>query len=272
MTAGVQRCDVERGRRRERRCAHRAHPGRARSPPRGEASTARKTRWPGEDRVLRVDLRAERLRDAEHDAAEQRAPERADAADHDGLEREDQLRRAAAYGSKVERMARNRPASAGDRDGDRGRARVDGARVDADELGRVGVLRPWRASRGPDGVRDRNSCRPPSTTIATTRISAPSRRDREAGRDLPARGRDRRRRCRRASARRARSLLSSRFWITIESPNVVSSGTSTPGAQAALEDRHAAARSRAASITGSTSDEREERRDVRVRRARRRSR
>ena len=66
---------------------------------------------PREEGALRVDLRADVLRDAEHDSADQRSPERADAPDDDCLEGEDQLLRP-AYGWKDERMPRNAPASA----------------------------------------------------------------------------------------------------------------------------------------------------------------
>ena len=50
----------------------------------------------GEDAPARRELGADRLRHAEHDAAHQRAPERAEAADDHRLEGEEQLRRAVA--------------------------------------------------------------------------------------------------------------------------------------------------------------------------------
>ena len=49
----------------------------------------------GDEEALRIDQRAEALRDAEHDAADQRAPQRAGAADHRRLESEDELGRPA---------------------------------------------------------------------------------------------------------------------------------------------------------------------------------
>ena len=88
---------------------------------------------------MRADLRAKALRDAEHDPADQRAPERARPADHRRLEGEDQLHRTRIG---VEgRAQRERGAGDPDRDhGDGGRDRLDEARVDADEAGGVGVL------------------------------------------------------------------------------------------------------------------------------------
>ena len=99
----------------------------------------------GDEEALRVDERAETLRDAEHDAADERAPQRSGPADHRRLEGEDELRRA---GVRVERRA-HAEERAGDRDrrhGDRGGDRIDAPRVDADEADRVGVLR-GRADR-----------------------------------------------------------------------------------------------------------------------------
>lgn len=46
---------------------------------------------PGDEEALRMHLRTDALRNAENDAAHQRAPQRACATDDHGLEREDQL-------------------------------------------------------------------------------------------------------------------------------------------------------------------------------------
>jgi hypothetical protein len=55
----------------------------------------------------RIDLRPDRLRHAENDAAHQRAPHIAEPADNDRLEAEDPM-----AGSKLVRTARNTPAMA----------------------------------------------------------------------------------------------------------------------------------------------------------------
>ena len=48
----------------------------------------------GEERQADIDLAADRLGDAEEDAADERPPQAAEAADDDGLEAEDQQDRA----------------------------------------------------------------------------------------------------------------------------------------------------------------------------------
>ena len=93
----------------------------------------------GEEEALRAHRSAEALGDAEHDPAQQRAPQRARAADDRGLEGEDELQRA---GVGVEGRA-HRQERAGNRHrrhGDRRRQRVDPSRVDADQADRVGIL------------------------------------------------------------------------------------------------------------------------------------
>ena len=47
----------------------------------------------GEQKATRADLRAETLRNAEDDAADQRSPERPDTADYDRFKSENELRR-----------------------------------------------------------------------------------------------------------------------------------------------------------------------------------
>ncbi len=58
------------------------------------ARTTRKARWPAKQLPARIDLRADRLRHAEDDAARERAPHAAEPADDHRLEAEDQPRRA----------------------------------------------------------------------------------------------------------------------------------------------------------------------------------
>ena len=126
----------------------------------------------GDEEALRIDERAETLRDAQHDPADQRAPERSRPADHRRLEGEDELRRA---GIRVEGRA-HAEEGARDRDrrqGDRGGDRIDAPRVDADESRRIGVL-----GGGADGAADRSPVEedlmPPSSAIATAKVSAAS--------------------------------------------------------------------------------------------------
>ncbi len=102
----------------------------------------------GDEEALRIDERAQTLRDAEHDSAGERAPKRSGSADHRGFEGEDELGRS---GVRIEGRA-HAEKGAGDRDrrqSDRGSDRVDAPRVDADEADRVGILR-GRADRAPD--------------------------------------------------------------------------------------------------------------------------
>ena len=67
---------------------------------------------PGEQLPARVDHRAQRLRDAQDDAAHQRAPEIAEAADDHRLEAEDQAPGARWTGRNWRACARNTPARA----------------------------------------------------------------------------------------------------------------------------------------------------------------
>ncbi len=63
------------------------------SPSGRSARMSRKARCPAKQLPARIDLRADRLRHAEDDAAGKRAPHAAEPADDDGLEAEDQPRR-----------------------------------------------------------------------------------------------------------------------------------------------------------------------------------
>ena len=102
----------------------------------------------GDEEALRIDERAETLRNAKHNAADQRAPERSRPADHRRLEGEDELRRS---GIRIESRA-HAEKSAGDRDRrqcDCGGDRIDAPRVDADQPDRVRIL-GGGADRAPD--------------------------------------------------------------------------------------------------------------------------
>ena len=90
------------------------------------------------------------------------------------------------YGSNDERMPRNAPASAAVATRDRGRARVDGTRVDR---------RPARRCRGPAAVARsmrpsacarRNSCSPPSSDDGDGEDEHVELGDRDLARDRPA--------------------------------------------------------------------------------------
>ena len=88
----------------------------------------------------RVQLRAQRLRQRQHDAADQRAPQRAGAADDGRLEGEQQLR-GAGIGVEGGAHAEEGP---GQPDRDHGDRRGDGIGapgIDADQPGGVGVFR-----------------------------------------------------------------------------------------------------------------------------------
>src|SRR5207248_4859429 len=97
----------------------------------------------GEHATAGIDPGANRLRDAEDDAADERPPERTDAADDDRLESEDQARRA---GTWIEgRRASQRQAGERDRrEGDSGGDAEHMAGVDAGD--RRGLLVVGRRS------------------------------------------------------------------------------------------------------------------------------
>ncbi len=92
-----------------------------------------------QDRVLGVDLLADHLGDAEHDATAERSPRRAEPADDHSLECEDELRwsrRGIERGTDREKHTAKRRCRNSDRSG----PGVDGSRVDADEFGCVRIL------------------------------------------------------------------------------------------------------------------------------------
>ena len=81
----------------------------------------------------------------------------------------------AAPGVRIEGRA-HRQEGAGDRDrrhGDRGGDRIDAPRVDADEADGVGIL-GGGADRAPEQRRLRKTWMPPSSAIATAKVSAAS--------------------------------------------------------------------------------------------------
>src|SRR5262245_66528837 len=103
---------------------------------------------PAEDAPARRELCAHRLRHAENDAADERAPERAEAADDHGLEGEQKTVRTAAEG---ERRADTEEDSCDGDDAERqphGEA-VHATGVDAHERGRAAVV-GGGAERAPD--------------------------------------------------------------------------------------------------------------------------
>ena len=141
-------------------------------PPRGEASTSRKTRWPASTGYSGLIWPPIVCATPSTIPPSERAPQRrAEAADHDGLEGEDQLRRS-RIGVEARADREEHAADRGDRDGDRGGARVDGRELiptSSAVSGSCAVARIWR----PACVLERNSCRPPKIRTATPSVSAP---------------------------------------------------------------------------------------------------
>src|SRR5438105_8465315 len=119
------------------------------------------------DCKLRMDLRADGLRHAQGDAAEQRSPQRSHATDHHRLEREDQLRRAA---DRIEHRtdAEEEAAEGGDRDGDRRGSRVDAPTVDSTRSAAAAASAGGRMDP-PARVLDRKNWRCPKSRTATNR-------------------------------------------------------------------------------------------------------
>ena len=100
---------------------------------------ARKARWPARICQVGIERGADRLRDAKHHAADQRAPHTAQPADDDGLEGEDQPDRSRR---RIENCA-DAEQDAGDRGEDHRdaeRQRIELAIVDAHQLGGVGIV------------------------------------------------------------------------------------------------------------------------------------
>ena len=110
-----------------------------------------KGEMPGQQLPARIDLRADRLRHAEDDAARERAPHAAEPADDDGLEAEDQPR---GPDRRVEIGAHGKK-DAGDRD-DRKRQRhgqrEDVAIVETHQLRHRLIVR-----RGAEGAAERGA-------------------------------------------------------------------------------------------------------------------
>src|SRR5579863_438092 len=104
------------------------------SPPDQDAATRRgedseKYQVYEEHEALRIHLRADHLGDAEHDAAEERAPRGAEAADDHRLEGEDQLSRSCRGIERLTDCEKDAPEPA-DRDRDGSRLGIHGASVD----------------------------------------------------------------------------------------------------------------------------------------------
>ena len=94
---------------------------------------------PRDQETLRIDLRSDGLGHAEHDAANQRPPQRSRTANYRRLKGEDEL-----GGPRIGREGRTHAEEhPGDRDrqhGDAGRHRVDLSGIDSDQPDRVGVF------------------------------------------------------------------------------------------------------------------------------------
>ena len=174
---------------------------------------------PGKELPAGIDLRADRLRDAEDDAAGERAPQAAEAADDHGLEAEDQPRRPdrrIEIGADGEEHAGDRH----HRERERHRQREDVAVVEAHELrdrrvvggGAEGAAERGAVEQnlqaaddgdGDDELEERQDADPePSASwkLATSIAPACSRR------------------------LSAVNSSSSPFWMMTERPNVTSSG------------------------------------------------
>ena len=160
--------------------AHAAPPQQARRPrSRGRRrtaatnSTTRKATWPPIRKPSGCNLRAERLRQRQHDAADQRAPQRAGAADDRRLEGEQQLRRAGIGiegGAHAEERAGQADRDHGDRGGDGVGARARRCRP----ARRCRGLPRWRGSRGPARCSSGTAAARRAATTATTKISTAS--------------------------------------------------------------------------------------------------
>ena len=194
---------------------------------------------PGEDRVLRIDRAPIVWATPSTMPPTQRAPQRAEAADDDGLEGEDELGRSAGrVEARVDGQERAGQRRGADRD--RGGPGVHRRGRHADQPGGVRILRG-----GPHLPAERGAAQqqlePAEHGHRDRQHEQPEVRDGELVGDPPAADADRARRPPRASARPGEKICSSAFWITIASPNVVSSGVSSP-----------ARRLRASSVTCST--------------------
>ena len=134
---------------------------------------------PGTPNARRAGTSADRicapidLRDAEHDAADQRSPQRADAADHHRLEGEDKLHRpgigieGGAHGQQRAGQRRPSPRRC------RRRCRRPSRELMPTSSAVSASSAVARMAR-PSGVCVRNSCSPPSSNTASAKISAAS--------------------------------------------------------------------------------------------------
>ncbi len=94
---------------------------------------------PGEQEALRVNVRAERLREPEDDTARQRSPQTSSAADNSRFECENELQRARV---RIE-IRSQRQKQPGEPDGDQRNRRSDGVDepgINADQLYRVRIF------------------------------------------------------------------------------------------------------------------------------------
>ena len=107
-------------------------------------------------------------------------------------------------GSKVERIARNMPPSAAVATAIAVASRVDGARVDADQLGRVRVLGGGTHLASGVGARE-EQLQAGEHDDAVAKVSTPKRGNRKAATDADARRRERDPCCSAASGHRART-------------------------------------------------------------------
>ena len=158
------------------------------------------------------------LRDAEDDAADQRAPERAEAADDHGLEGEEQPDGPAAD-VKVVRMPRKTPATATMASDSAIASAVEPAVVDAHELGGLLVV-GGRAEGAAERVRPIRSCRPTRSSTATPSMMS-GNQPTASSPPREARGLDPARVQPRGSAE---NVSSRAFWMMIDRPKVTRSG------------------------------------------------
>ncbi len=117
-----------------------------------------KHRVAGNKKALRIDLRADGLRQCQHDAAEQRAPDRARPADHRRLEGEQQLR-LPAIGVESRAHAEEGAGNAHHHHGDGRGDAVDQPRVDADAGPAASASSEVARIARPSGVKLSSNCK-----------------------------------------------------------------------------------------------------------------
>ena len=163
----------------------RAHAAIRGNRPRGRtASTARNARWPASTCQPGSTSAPKPLRDAKHDAANQRAPEIAQAPDDDGLEAEQQPPRPHER-IKVGADAQEHPRQCDDGETQRHRGGVNAARVEAHQRRDLGVV-----AGGAKGAAERGGVKHPlqRENHADRRREGQQREiaDGDAGQDLEA--------------------------------------------------------------------------------------